>query len=166
MLVQYRCSTAKVILTVMGSFRMPKLYYRLRARSMAWLFTSVFVALNGAFAESEVAEESYRRLFQDFLQVAESSAEKMDMVALSKVTDEFQRKHQRSKPGEIFVWHRDVQSKNHLLFSKKYFGKTMKYPKVHYADERKVNVFVQKEYVLVDYRPRESKVSYRLVFLR
>ncbi len=133
---------------------------------MAWLFAGAFFALNGAFAESEVAEEKYRGLFRDYLQVAQASAEKMDIPVLSEVTDEFQKDRQGSKLGEIFVWHRDAVNKNHLLFSKKYMKKTLGYAKVHYADESKVNVFFQKEYVLVDYRPKESKVSYRLVFLK
>ena len=76
---------------------MSKQPIRLRVRSMAWVFAGALVVLNGAFARSEVTEETYTGLFRDYLQVARIPAEKMDISVLSKVTDELQKGHQESK---------------------------------------------------------------------
>ena len=71
----------------------------------------------------------------------------------------------RSTVGDL--WNKEWPGENNLLFSKSYRDTSiLAIPKIHYADESKVNIHAEAHFVLVDYRPPDSKHIDRMVFLR
>jgi hypothetical protein len=109
----------------------------------------------------------YETVFREYLSLTSSAAAAKDAGKLLPITDSFEREHRQLRLAFVIIWNRDLGTQNNLLFSREYVKATLSsLAKIHYADESKINVSLEPDHTLIDYRPRESKISYRLVFLR
>lgn len=107
----------------------------------------------------------YETVFREYLSLTSSAAAAKDARKLLAITDSCERKQRQLRLAIVIIWNRDLSTQNNLLFMKQY-RKLLSAEKIQYADESKINVTLESDHTLIDYRPRESKISYRLVFLR
>lgn len=137
-------------------------------RKLNWhlLLILFFSFTIGLFAQSETPQTAqYEAVFKEFLSLTRAAAEGKDAETLLTITDNFEKEHHSLHLARVYIWNKDMGTQTNLLFRKEY-RKGGSEETIHYRDESKINVAFASEAVMVDFRPRQNRISYRLVFLR
>jgi len=141
------------------------------------LLILVFTGLSSYSTSSDLKNEvnckdTYKRLFYEYLEKVNKQAVKKKVKKIEKTTDNFAKSLDDIKLIRVSIWHRDLKEDNSLLFSKVYLkskaGKDIALPDVLQIARQmggtKIELSLIGRHALIDYRPFDSKVFYRVLF--
>lgn len=113
--------------------------------------------------------QNYEILFKEYTTLVEPHVLNKDVEKVEIVSTQFVNAHKDHKIYEIYIWNKELKTKNNLLFKKTYIepNKTtiIVYPKIHYANPRAINVSKleqnKQKYIMI--KQELDTIEYRMV---